>query len=131
MRKLILLAATLVALPTLAPAPAAAQIEARQSIEQRQKDLVSLASHLGALHRLQQVCGGGYDQNLYRQRMMEVVNAEVPMGATRLDMIAAFNSSFRDMSRLYIACGEDAKAAREEEARQALAIVDRLYAPFR
>ncbi|MEM9232776.1 MAG: TIGR02301 family protein [Pseudomonadota bacterium] len=114
--------------------PVAAQrapVDARENFEARQRDLVSLAGHLGSLHRLQQICGSGYRPELYRNRMQDVVELEVPMGSTRLDMIAAFNSSYRDMSRAYLACGDAARATFETEAQQALRVVERLYAPFR
>lgn len=104
--------------------------EAREAFESRQKDLVTLARHLGALHRLHQVCGG-YDPQRYRKRLQQLIPLEAPMGRTRLDMTAAFNAAYRDMSRLYLGCSGGAWGARAREARAALEVVDRLYRPFR
>ena len=132
MMKKPLLALFLAASALSAAPPAVAQpMDAQQSFEGRQHDLVTLAGHLGTLHRLQQVCGGGYDTNRYRNRIQQVIRAEEPMGATRLDMIAAFNSAYRNSSRQFLACDAITQDLQVEEARKALRIVDRLYAPFR
>ena len=126
------LAALFLAVTVFMAAPVAAQpVDAKESFDRRQEDLVALAGHLGTLHRLQQVCGGGYESNLYRNRIQQVIRAEEPMGATRLDMIAAFNSAYRNSSRQFLACDAIAEDLQVEEARKALRIVDRLYAPFR
>ncbi|ADM10167.1 hypothetical protein PB2503_10579 [Parvularcula bermudensis HTCC2503] len=113
----------------LAP-PAAAQIEAREAFMERQDLLVRLAGHFGALHRLDQLCGRGYEDDRFRKRMREIVPLEVPMGATRLDMVEAFNTGYRNMSRVYLSCSAEAAAAYESEARESLSVVDRLARPF-
>lgn len=117
--------------PVGATAIQAKPVDAKDAFDTRQQDLVSLAGHLGALHRLHQICGPGSRPDLYRSRMQQVVRMEAPMGSTRLDMVAAFNSSYRDMSRAYLACGDGAQDTFIAEARTTLRIVERLYAPFR
>lgn len=109
---------------------ASAQIDAQKSFEDRQKDLVRLARHLGSLHRYHQLCSS-YRPDLYRDRLQQIIKMEVPMGATRLDMIAAFNSSYRSASRLHLSCGSIAQGEQEQAAKNALIVVERLYAPFR
>ncbi|WP_370339005.1 TIGR02301 family protein [Parvularcula marina] len=131
MRLLSALIFMLSSLAGLAHAAPPGTVEAQESFESRQRDLVALAGHLGMLHRLHQLCGDGYREGLYRVRMQQIVELEVPMGSTRLDMVAAFNSAYRDASRDYLACGVDAQTLYESEAKQALLVVERLYAPFR
>lgn len=104
--------------------------EAKEAFQQRQRDLVQLARHLGALHRLDQLCGS-YSNGKYRRRLQTLIPLEAPMGRTRLDMTEAFNAAYRDMSRLYLSCSGGTWAAIEREARAALGVVDRLYRPFR
>lgn len=105
--------------------------EAKAAFEARQRDLVALAGHLGALHRLRQVCYVAENPDLFRARMMTLVPLEMPMGGTRLDMISAFNAGYRSASSLHTICGREARAAYAAEAERALAVTERLYAPFR
>ena len=115
-------------------APAAAQPrvpEAKETFEARQRDLVTLAGHLGTLHRLRQVCFVEQNPDLFRLRMMTLVPLEMPVGATRLDMISAFNAGYRGASSLHAICGREARAAYAQEAERALVVTERLYAPFR
>lgn len=114
--------------------PAAAQPrvpDAREAFEARQQDLVALARHLGTLHRLRQVCYVEDNPDLFRVRMMTLVPLEMPVGATRLDMISAFNAGYRSASAVHAICGREARAAYAREAERALAVTERLYAPFR
>ena len=114
--------------------PAAAQPrvpEAAAAFEERQRDLVALAGHLGTLHRLRQVCYVEENPDLFRWRMRSLVPLEMPMGATRLDMISAFNAGYRDATALHAICGREARAAYAAEAERALVVTERLYAPFR
>ena len=114
--------------------PAAAQPrvpEAAEAFAQRQADLVALAGMLGELHRLRQVCYVEEGPDLFRQRMMSIVPLEMPMGATRLDMISAFNAGYRAASSQHAICGREARAAYSRTAERALVVTERLYAPFR
>ena len=105
--------------------------EAAEAFAQRQADLVTLAGHLGELHRLRQVCYVEEGPDLFRQRMMSIVPLEMPMGATRLDMISAFNAGYRAASGQHAICGREARAAYSRTAERALGVTERLYAPFR
>ena len=126
--------AILAAVAALCVVPASAQPrvpEAAEAFRDRQRDLVALAGHLGALHRLRQVCYVEESPDLFRLRMMALVPLEMPMGATRLDMISAFNAGYRQASGLHAICGREARAAYAAEAERALGVTERLYAPFR
>ena len=119
---------------SLAPAltPVRAQVpEAAEYFRQRQEDLVALARHLGGLHRLRQVCYPEDSPDLFRRRLLALVPLEAPMGGTRLDMVAGFNAGYREASNAHGFCGDEARAAYAGEAEAALAVVERLYAPFR
>ena len=109
----------------------AAQPEAADVFEARQVDLVALARHLGALHRLRQVCHPEEQPDLFRQRLMAIIPLEVPKGSTRLDMISAFNAGYRGAASAHVICGREARAAYASEAEAALGVTERLYAPFR
>ena len=122
----------LAGVPAVAPAAAQPRVpEAAEAFQNRQRDLVALAGHLGALHRLRQVCYVEESPDLFRLRMMTLVPLEMPMGATRLDMISAFNAGYRAASGEHAICGREARAAYAREAERALGVTERLYAPFR
>ena len=111
--------------------PAQEPQEAKEAFDRRQADLVALAGHLGALHRFRQLCAEVWeDPDLFRNRMREIVPLEVPMGRTRLDMIAAFNSGFRDASRDHLVCSSETRNAYQGAAEAARAVTQRLARPF-
>jgi uncharacterized protein (TIGR02301 family) len=104
--------------------------DARDVFLNRQDDLIALASKLGMLHRLDQLCATGYRPGLYREHMKAVVEGEQPMRATREAMIAAFNQSFRAMTEIHMTCSYEAREDMRREASVALAITDRLSRPI-
>lgn len=106
------------------------RVDAKTAFDQRQVDLVTLAGHLGALHRLRQICAYHENADLFRNRMREIVPLEAPMGRTRLDMISAFNQQYRSQSRAHLTCGDEAWASYERQAQAALRVTKRLEAPF-
>ncbi len=112
------------------PAFAQAPVDAKTAFTERQADLIALAGHLGALHRLRQLCAYNDNVDLFRNRMRELVPLEAPMGRTRLDMIAAFNEHYRRESEAHITCSDAARTTYEAEASAALTVTERLYAPF-
>lgn len=113
------------------PVPALAQTEAADAFAERQDALVELASHLGGLHRLHQVCHPEEDADRFRKGLMAIIPLEVPKGSTRLDMISAFNGGYRAAASAHVICGREARSAYASEAEAALAVTERLYAPFR
>lgn len=113
------------------PASAVAQPEAAAVFEDRQADLVALAEHLGGLHRLRQVCHPEEEPDLFRRRLMTIIPLEEPKGTTRLDMISGFNAGYRAAAGAHVICGREARKAYAAEAEAALAVTERLYAPFR
>ena len=106
-------------------------LEARDAFDTRQKDLVALAAHLGALHRYHLLCGASDDPNLFRDRLRRLVPLESPMERTRQAMIAAFNRAYGETSQQYLTCTPDVEDAFRTEARAALELTDRLHGPFR
>lgn len=121
-------------LAALLPAGAAraqAVPEAAERFEARQRDLVALAGKLGQLHRLRQVCYPRSDPDLFRERLLTLIPLEAPPGGTRLDMVDAFNAGYREAAALHLTCSGAARADYQREAELALAVTERLYAPFR
>lgn len=119
--------------PWLGSPPALAQepVEAKDAFTGRQADLVELAGHLGTLHHLRRLCAQTGNLDLFRDRMRALTALEAPMQSTKRDMQTAFDDSYRDAGTTHLACGEEALSALEAEAKAALVVTERLYAPFR
>ena len=130
MNRYVLIICAFAAWGALAQAHAQAPVDAKTAFTERQADLVALAGHLGALHRLRQLCAYTENVDLFRNRMRELVPLEAPMGRTRLDMIAAFNEQYRSQSTAHLTCSDEARTTYETEAAAALTVTNRLYAPF-
>jgi uncharacterized protein (TIGR02301 family) len=109
---------------------AAAPPEAKEAFDQRNRDLVTLAQHLGALHRYHQICSTRGPAELFRNRMREIVPLEAPMRSVRTEMIDAFNTGYRSTSALHMTCGGEARAAYEAEAQRAVTVTERLRRPL-
>lgn len=104
--------------------------EAAAAFDRRQDDLVSLSGHLGGLHRLRQLCEEDRP-DLFRDRLLALVPLEAPPERTRLAMISAFNDGYREGSEAHVICGREARADYAARSEAALAVTERLYAPFR
>jgi uncharacterized protein (TIGR02301 family) len=93
-------------------------------------DLQRLAEILGALHHLRAVCGAKEGQK-WRNEMQALIDAEVPSGERRRQIVARFNRGYRSFQETYRTCtpaadlairrylDEGAKIAREITARYA------------
>lgn len=105
--------------------------EAAAVFEARQDDLITLASKLGMLHRLNQVCPEQYGSStIYRDHMIDIIEGESPPRTTREAMIGAFNQSFRQISVIHSTCSRAAEADYRREAMATLTIAERLFAPL-
>jgi uncharacterized protein (TIGR02301 family) len=89
--------------------PAAAQVP---SLEQRPYDdkLLRLSEILGAVHFLRELCGGS-DGMLWRERMVELIDAEGSSALRRVRFTRAFNSGYQSYSRTYSTCTPTAQTA--------------------
>lgn len=129
MRHIVLAFAVCVAV-SMDSAAVARPPDAREYFLRRQTEMVTLAGHLGALHRLHQLCGNG-SSDKFRDHMREIIPLESPLEGTRLDMISAFNEGYRGMSDLHLSCGPEAESDYRRRANQALQATNRLSSPFR
>jgi uncharacterized protein (TIGR02301 family) len=89
--------------PAIAQAP---------SQEQRPYDekLLRLSEILGAVHFLRELCGGS-DGMLWRERMVELIDAEGSSALRRVKLTRAFNSGYQSYSRTYSTCTPTAQGA--------------------
>lgn len=92
------------------------------------KSLSRLASILGSMHFLRTLCNDP-QAVVWRQKMQELIEAQVPNDADRRHLVASFNSGYRAFESTYRSCtpaarvavnryqGEGATLAREIGAR--------------
>lgn len=109
---------------------ASATAQGYDSYEQRQKDLVQLASVFGDLHHIRRMCEPRYEADAWRERMKKLVDLEAPMPDARQDMVSAFNQSYRNVQRRFPSCNRRARDYAASRAARADAIVERLTAPL-
>lgn len=72
--------------------------------------LLRLAEILGVIHHLRDICGADEGQ-LWREKMLELLEVEDPPGQFRARLIAAFNTGYRGYRRTYSSCTASAKTA--------------------
>lgn len=73
-------------------------------------DLRRLAEILGALHYLRNLCGANEGQK-WRNEMQALIDAEVPSGSRRAQMILSFNRGYRTFQQSYRTCSPPAEVA--------------------
>lgn len=119
-RAVLLMASALTAVPTNASAQIASQ-------EQRPYDekLLRLSEVLGAVHFLRELCGGN-DGMLWRDRMVELMDAEASSALRRVRLTRAFNSGYRSYSRTYTSCTPTAQGAISKFITEGAEIADTL-----
>ena len=85
---------------------------AQTAQDQRPYDdkLLRLSEILGAVHFLRELCGGS-DGMLWRDRMVELMDAEASSALRRVRLTRAFNSGYRSYSRTYTSCTATAQGA--------------------
>lgn len=83
---------------------------AQETDESYDDQLLRLAEILGAIHHLRDICGFDEGQ-LWREKMLELLEVEDPPGQFRARMIASFNNGYRGFRRTYLSCTGSAKTA--------------------
>ncbi len=89
------------------------RMDAESAYTGRQEKLIELASTLGELHHIRQICLGRSNRqnaDLWRERMKELVTLEEPVAVTRQKMIERFNKSFGEAEKNWLACSAEALA---------------------
>ncbi len=114
------------ALGFLAAGAAAAQ---ERSPTERQS-LVDLAYAMGESHALRQVCNGETDQ-FWRDRMMQLSEAEIPDAALDSRLKQAFNAGFAARHTQFTECGVDSRKVELSVARKGEALSRKLAASVR
>ena len=119
-------------LATLTLAGAAlAQSHTANEYQQRQDDLVELASVFGELHHIRRICEPRLESDIWRDRMKQLVDLEQPGFDAREEMVKRFNDGYRNAGDHFPSCtrrARDHAAARAVFARR---LVGRLSAPLR
>ena len=104
--------------------PAIAQAASQ---DQRPYDdkLLRLSEILGAVHFLRELCGGN-DGMLWRERMVELMDAEASSALRRVKLTRAFNTGYRSYSRTYTNCTPTAQSAIAKFMAEGVEIADGL-----
>ena len=98
-----------IAFALLLAGPAVAQTPAQESRPYDEK-LLRLSEILGAVHFLRELCGNT-DGMLWRDRMVELMDAEGSSTLRRVRLTRAFNAGYRSYSRTYSTCTPTAQTA--------------------
>jgi uncharacterized protein (TIGR02301 family) len=89
------------------------------------QSLVDLAYAMGESHALRQVCNGETDQ-FWRDRMMQLSEAEIPDAALDSRLKQSFNSGFAARHTQFTECGIESRKLELSVARKGQAIAGRL-----
>ncbi len=89
------------------------------------QSLVDLAYAMGESHALRQVCNGETDQ-FWRDRMMQLSEAEIPDAALDSRLKQSFNSGFAARHTQFTECGMESRKLELSVARKGQAIASRL-----
>lgn len=126
--KIILIA---IAAAGVAATSAAAQSQSADEYQQRQSDLVELASVFGEMHHIRRTCAPRIEGDVWRDRMKRLVDLEQPGAEARERMVKRFNEGYRNAGDHFPVCDRRARDHAAARAIFARRIVDRLSAPLR
>lgn len=106
-------------------AAAAFPVLAEDRTPAQRQALVDLAYVLGESHALRQACEGAYDQ-FWRNRMMNMTDAEAPEPALDRRLKGAFNSGFAARRAEFPGCSYESQRAEAAAARRGERIARRM-----
>jgi uncharacterized protein (TIGR02301 family) len=109
---------------------AAGAAGAQERSPTERQSLVDLAYAMGESHALRQVCNGETDQ-FWRDRMLQLSEAEVPDASLDARLKQAFNSGFAARHTQFTDCGIDSRKVELSVARKGEALSRRLAASVR
>ncbi len=110
---------------------AAAQSQSADEYQQRQNDLVELASVFGEMHHIRRSCAPRIEGDIWRERMKRLVDLEQPSVEAREEMVQRFNEGYRNAGDHFPVCDRRARDHAAARAVFARRLVDRLSAPLR
>ncbi len=90
---------------------------AQTSSPDYQRKLLRLSEILGTVHFLNRLCGGQGDQ-LWRQQMVRLLNAESPPAARRARLVNRFNRGYRGYQQAFGECTPAARVAQKRFLRE-------------
>ena len=106
---------------------AAGTAHAQERTPPQRQTIIDLAYALGESHALRQACEGAYDQ-FWRDRMMNMTDAEAPDATLDRRMKEAFNSGFASRRAEFPACSRESRLAEVAAARRGEALAQRMGA---
>lgn len=87
--------------------------------------LYRLSEILGAVHYLRELCGAK-DEQLWRNKMLELLDAEGTSALRRANLSRRFNRGYRGYWRTYRGCTSSAQGTIERFLKEAISITDEL-----
>ncbi len=108
---------------TAAIAPAAAQnagtpAQPTERAAPYDDQLVRLAEILGAIHYLRNLCGAANEEQVWRDRMQALIDAEKPSAARRARFVDGFNRGYRGHERTHAACTDASRLLADRFVRE-------------
>ncbi len=110
---------------------AVAQSQTANDYQQRQNDLIELASVFGELHHIRRICEPRLESDIWRERMKKLVDLEQPQHDAREEMVQRFNAGYRNAGDHFPRCSTRARDHAAARALFARRLVERLSAPLR
>ncbi len=110
---------------------ATAQSQTADEYQQRQRDLVELASVFGEMHHIRRICEPRLESDIWRERMKRLVELEQPGFEAREEMVKRFNAGYRNAGGHFPVCDRRARDHAAGRAVFARRLVGRLSAPLR
>lgn len=96
------------------------------SYAERRAKLVSLAEVLGGAHSMGRLCAPETQSDVWRYRMMRLIELEQPSTQDRNAMVAAFNKGYRGVQTQFPECTEAARRESRRLAKRGEALVQDL-----
>lgn len=92
-------------------------------------ELLRLAEILGAIHFIDTACETA-DAQVWRDRMIALVEAEAPSPERRAKLVDRFNRGYRGFAEVHRGCTDSARLLRENYLREGAEITDELQSRF-
>ncbi len=108
-----------------------AQSQSADEYQQRQRDLIELASVFGEMHHIRRICEPRLESDIWRERMKRLVDLEQPGFEAREEMVKRFNEGYRNAGDHFRTCDRRARDHAAGRAIYARRLVGRLSAPLR
>ncbi|MEM7302803.1 MAG: TIGR02301 family protein [Pseudomonadota bacterium] len=88
-----------------------------------------LAEVLGAVHYLRELCGAD-EGMLWRDKMIEILDAEQPEPDRRARLIGQFNRGYNAYDRIYVSCTPAARIAVDRFVKEGVRLTSQITTRF-